>query len=92
MTEEMFKKTILSSMNPFILIICLIAFAVVAFLCARRYRDTSDFSKSLKLYIPLALAEVVLSVFIGIPLIMAIGCGMAGFVVLLKVSNYYFYH
>lgn len=91
MTEEMIENSLVSTMNPLLLLISLVAFCFTAFLSARHFRNTSDFKKSVKLYIPLAVVEVVLSVIIGVPFIMAIGGGLAGFVVLMLVSNHYFY-
>ena len=66
--------------------------AAAAWLCVRRYADTNDIQKSIRLYLPIAAALALAFRLLGLPLLYAIGAQLCGLVVLAWISNYYFYH
>lgn len=86
------ESSLMVSMNPLVLLAGLAAACAIAFFCARKYRNTNDFAKSVKLYIPLMLAADVVFFILGIPVIVLLGIDLAGFVVMAQISNHYFYN
>lgn len=87
------ENSILATMNPFALLTAGIIICMIGWICARKYKDTNDFYKSVKLYIPfIILINAVLFVIVQIPIIILIGLDICGFITMAFVSNYYFYH
>lgn len=65
---------------------------IVAWLSARAVRDTNDFFRSVKYYVPAALVLSAVFCVFGLHFFLCIGCCISGFVTLMLFSNYYFYH
>ena len=86
------KNSLLATMNPAILLLMLAAVGGLAYVCARRNRNTNDFSGSVKIYIPAVLVLDIVFWVLGVPLILLVGFDIVGFVILALISNYYFYH
>ncbi|MED9883154.1 MAG: hypothetical protein UFD80_10875 [Blautia sp.] len=86
------KNSLLATMNPAILLLMLAAVGGLAYVCARRKRNTNDFSGSVKIYIPAVLVLDIVFWVLGVPLILLVGFDIVGFVILALISNYYFYH
>ena len=78
--------------SPLLLGGCILAAILAAWLCVRRYADTNDIQKSIRLYLPLAVVCCVVFWLLGLPLLFAAGCQLCGLVVMVWISNYYFYH
>lgn len=78
--------------SPLLLGGCILAAILAAWLCVRRYADTNDIQKSIRLYLPVAAALALAFRLLGLPLLYAIGAQLCGLVVLAWISNYYFYH
>lgn len=87
------ESSVLASINPIRLLAAILLICLAAWLCIYLYRNTNDFKKSLKLFIPVT---VILDVFfffaLQIDLFLIIGVDLCGFVVLALISNHYFYH
>lgn len=86
------KNSLLATMNPIILILMLAAVGMLAYICARRKRNTNDFSGSVKIYVPAVLVLDVVFWVLGVPLILLVGFDIMGFIILALISNHYFYH
>lgn len=87
------ESSILATMNPFALLTAGLIICMIGWICARRYRDTNDFYKSVKLFIPfILLVNVTLYTIAQIPIILFVGLDICGFITMALVSNYYFYH
>lgn len=65
---------------------------LAAWLSARAVRDTNDFLRSVKYFVPAALVLSVLFCLCGLHIFLCIGCCISGFVTLMLFSNHYFYH
>ena len=59
----------LVAMNPLLLLGCVLAAIAIGWLCAKLYENTSDFKKSVRLYIPLAAVNFVVFLLLGLSLI-----------------------
>lgn len=91
--DLMNENSILATTNPFFLLGSGIALCVLALLCVRKYRNTNDFAKSVRLYLPLMLLlDIPLLAVLRIDLILVAGLDIFGFIALALISNYYFYH
>ena len=79
--------------SPLLLGGCIATAVLAGWFCARRYADTNDIEKSVRLYLPLA-AVCCLAFWLvgGLPLLYAAGAFLCGLVVIAWISNYYFYH
>lgn len=87
------EESVFAVMNPLSLLAGAAAVCLLAWFCARKYRDTNDFKKSVRLYVPCAVVLGLLLMFVlQIDVILCIGLGICGFVVLALISNHYFYH
>lgn len=86
------EDDILVATSPLLLAGCVIIAIVIGWLCAKKYENTSDFMKSVKLYVPLAAVNFVVFLLLGVPWIFALGGQLCGFAVMAWISNYYFYH
>lgn len=87
------EASILAVTNPLSLLAGGGLMCLLAYICARKYRNTNDFGKSVRLFVPLALIlDVFLLIFAGIDIVLTAGLSICGFIVLALVSNYYFYH
>lgn len=87
------NESILTSMNPLYLLAGLILVCGIGWYCARRYRNTNDFKKSTRLYLPLMLAaDAVLLFGLDIDILLCAGLDLCGFIAMALRSNYYFYH
>lgn len=86
------ENSLLAVMNPATLLAGLAVLGAIAYFCARRYRNTNDFAKSVRMYLPLMLAADVVFYILEIPVILLLGIDVAGFVIMALVSNHYFYH
>lgn len=90
---QMNERSLLFEMNPFFLLIGIGIVCIGAWICARMYRDTNDFKKSIKLYLPVTLIENIFMFFLlDIEIILCLGIDVVGIVALAIISNYYFYH
>lgn len=90
---EINENSILVTMNPFYLLAGGSMVCILAWICARCYRNTNDFKKSAQLYLPCAaILDIVLLFLFSIDILLCIGLTICGFVVLALISNYYFYH
>lgn len=78
------------STNPFLLLASVASAVAVGWLCVLKYRNTYDIEKSIRLYLPFALAGVVVFSLVGIPLLFSIGAQLCGLVALVWISGYYF--
>jgi len=63
----------------------------LAYFTAYIYRDTNDFRKSAKLYFPLAVVVAAGFAFLGLPIILGGFMIFACFVMLMFISNRFFY-
>lgn len=87
------EASILAVSNPFMLLAGGGLVCLLSYICARRYRSTNDFAKSVKMFVPLVLVlDLVLLFFLQIDFILTAGLNICGFIVLALISNYYFYH
>lgn len=87
------ENSILAAMNPFALLGTAIIICMIGWFCANRYRNTNDFAKSVKLFIPfIVLVNIILYSIANIPVILFLGVDICGFITMSIVSNYYFYH
>lgn len=87
------ENSLLAVINPTALLAALLTVGIIAYICARKKRNTNDFSGSVKLFVPAVLAADVLFFFLmDIPLILLAGVDLFGFVALALISNHYFYH
>ena len=82
----------LVAMHPLLLLGCVLAAVAIGWLCAKLYENTSDFKKSVRLYIPLAAVNFVVFLLLGVPWRFSLGGQLCGFAVMAWISNYYFYH
>ena len=78
--------------SPLLLGGCILTAILMGWFCVHRYSDTNDIQKSIRLYLPLALAGGLLFWLLGLPLRYAVGAQLCGFIVMIWISNYYFYH
>lgn len=78
------------STNTLLLLGCVVAAILVGWLCVFRYRKTYDIGKSIRLYVPFALAGMVIFSLSGLPLLFSAGAQLCGFVALVWISGYYF--
>ncbi|HCO29493.1 MAG TPA: hypothetical protein DIT54_08855 [Lachnospiraceae bacterium] len=96
MLEEQIKlneNSILVTTNPFLLLLGIGMICLIGILCARRYRNTNDFAKSIRLYIPMMLGISLLFFFgFQLDILLVIGIDFCGFIAMALASNYYFYH
>lgn len=91
--DEMFGLDAASPMvstNPFLLLACVAAAVLAAWLCVLKYRNTYDIEKSIRLYVPFALAGAVIFVLAGLPLLFSVGAQLCGFAALVWISSCYF--
>lgn len=86
------ESSMLAVMNPLVLLLALAVFGMIAYFCARRYCNTNDFARSVKLYVPVMLGADVLFFLLGLPVVLLAGIDVAGFVALALISNHYFYN
>ena len=85
------EESLFAVVNPIALFVMLVSMCVIGIYCARKYRNTNDFAKSTKLYLPLAILMVMgMTLLWHIPFILAVGIGMCGFFALSIASNHYF--
>lgn len=80
----------LVSTNPLLLLGCVVAAILTGWFCVLKYRKTYDIGKSIRLYVPFALAGAVIFTLAGLPLLFSIGAQLCGFVALVWISGYYF--
>lgn len=78
------------STNPLLLLGCVAAAILAGWLCVWRYRNTYDIEKSIRMYLPFALAGAVIFVAAGLPLLFSVGAQLFGFAALVWISSYYF--
>lgn len=94
--EQSFKmneNSILATTNPFLLSLMIAIFVLVGIICVRTYRNTNDFAKSVKLYIPsMIVLNIIIIVTSQLDLLLVIGGDFCGFFAMVFASNYYFYH
>jgi hypothetical protein len=92
MAVKMNEKSLLATTDPSVLIIFGLCFCLLGYICARVYRNTNDFAKSVRAYIPSALvvgaAALILFQVDGLLLLGQLLCG---FVVMAIASNHFFY-
>jgi len=87
------ENSILAVTDPVLLLVCGITFCIFGGICAVWFRNTNDFGKSMKAYLPLAAILGGLAyVFLSIDLLLIIGLYICGFVCMAFVSNYFFNH
>ena len=86
------ENALLAVMNPFCLLAGGVLVCILAWCCARRYKNTNDFKKSVYLYMPcVIILDLVLVFVLKIDTLLCIGLDLCGFVVLALISNHYFY-
>lgn len=78
--------------NPLLLAGCVLVSIGLGWLCVHRYANTNDIQKSIRLFVPLAVVNLVVFWLLGVPLLYAVGGQLCGFIVMVWISNYYFYH
>lgn len=86
------ETDVLVQTDPLLLGGCILAALTAGWWCAWRWRNTSDFGKSTRYYLPAALAGAVLFTLLGVPLLFAVGAQLCGFAAMALISNHYFYH
>lgn len=87
------EDSVLASMNPLGLLAAVVLICLAAWLCACLYRNTNDFRKSLRAFIPAAAVLDLIFLFVlQIGTVLTAGIDLFGFVVLALISNHYFYH
>lgn len=92
MTQEQMADSVLVTTNPLLIVAALAAAALAAWLCARAYRNTNDFKKSVRIYVPSGVVLTAAFWLLGLPLLFSAGAALCGFVFLMGFSNHYFYH
>lgn len=93
--DELFgldETSLMVSTSPLLLLGCVAAAILVGWLCVLKYRKTYDVGKSIRLYVPFALASAGIFTLVGLPLLFSIGAQLCGFVALIWISGYYFKH
>lgn len=86
------ENSLLAVMNPFCLLLGGVLVCLLAGYCARRYKNTNDFKKSVRLYVPSVIVLDLILVFVlEIDVLLCMGLDLCGFVVLALISNHYFY-
>ena len=63
----------------------------LAYFCAKFYSDTNDFKKSLKIFLPPSIVVAIGFSFTGLPLLLGGFMVFSGFVVMMFISNKFFY-
>lgn len=87
------EDSILAVMNPLYLLLGGGAVCLLGYFCARRYKNTNDFAKSVKLYLPCVLVlDILLAALFGVHLALIAGLDVCGFAAMALISNHYFYH
>lgn len=86
----MLEESILSTMNPLLLLVGVALVVAAGYFCAWKFRNTNDFAKSTRLYIPIIIAIDIILVLIGLPVIIILGLDICGFVAMALRSNHYF--
>jgi len=81
----------LLTLNPLVLLLGVLCMGAAGYISARVFSKTNDIKKSVKLYIPISAGIAVVLVIVTVPIIISIGLMGFGLVVLVYVSNYYFY-
>lgn len=90
---QMNEESLLAVTNPYELLAAGAVFLAFAWLCARSSRNTNDFAKSVRRYIPCVVVLDILVFFLfHIDPLLVVGLDICGFVALALFSNYYFYH
>lgn len=86
------EKSLLAVMNPFCLLLGCVIVCALAWFCAKKYRNTNDFGKSVKVYLPAVIVlDFVMALALDIDLMLCFGLDIFGVVVLALISNHYFY-
>ena len=86
------ENSLLAVVNPFFLLLGGVLVCVLAWICARRYRNTNDFAKSVRGYLPsVVVLDFIMALVMEIDLLLCLGLDILGFVVMALVSNHYFY-
>lgn len=86
------EKSLLAVMNPFFLLLGCVFVCVLAWICARKYRNTNDFAKSVRSYLPsIIVLDFIMALAMEIDLLLCLGLDILGFVVMALISNHYFY-
>lgn len=78
--------------NPVLMLGCIVTSVLLGWICVYKYRNTYEIERSIRLFVPLALADTILFTLAGIPILFCIGAQLCGFVGMLLISNYYFRH
>lgn len=76
--------------NPLLLLACITSAVLAAWFCVLKYRNTYAVEKSIRLYLPFAVAGAVAFTLAGIPVLFSIGAQLCGLMALLLISNHYF--
>lgn len=84
------ENSLLVSLSPLLLLGCAAAAVLTGWLCVLKYRDTYNIEKSIKLYIPFALAEIIVFTILGVPVLFSLGAELFGLAMLVLISNRYF--
>ncbi len=86
------EKSLLAVMDPFCLLLGCFFVCALAWICARKYRNTNDFAKSVQAYLPSVIVlDLGMALVLDIDLLLCLGLDIAGFVVMALISNHYFY-
>ena len=89
----MTENSLLAMTDPVLLVISAAAICFLGYFCARRFKNTNDFAKSVRLYLPLmAVADCIIVWGWNLYILLLAGIDICGFIVMALASNYYFYH
>ncbi len=87
------ENSVLAVMNPLSLLAGGALVCLAAWICVYLFRNTNDFKKSLKVYVPvLGVLDCIFIFLLSIDLILVLGLDLCGIIVLALISNHYFYH
>ncbi len=87
------ENSVLARMNPFCLLGAALLICLAAWFCVYLFRNTNDFKKSLKLFVPaVAILDCIFILWLQLGAVLTIGLDVCGIAALALISNYYFYH
>lgn len=90
---RMNENSLLATTDPSLLLCGCFLICFIGYICARIHRNTNDFAKSVKLYLPLmAAADMLFLMVFHLDIILVAGLDICGFAATALASNYYFYH
>jgi len=85
------ENSLLATINPLTLCGAVAVVLVIGYFCAWRYKNTNDFAKSVRLYIPLIIIADIIMIMMGILIMIVLALDIMGFVAMALFSNHFFY-